>query len=275
MELLRKINKLVRRDKAVLNSADATEPGSLTFRCNICGTACTSMVSQLKREEPSCTGCGSTVRMRAMIHILSMELFRESLAIPDFPLRSEIKGIGMSDWDGYAVRLSEKLDYTNTYYHREPKLDITSIDRAIEGTLDFIISTDVLEHVEPPVSRAFENARKLLKPNGVFIFSVPYTKDNKTKEHFPDLHKYEVLKKGDSFVLRNITKDGIEQIFDDLVFHGGAGSTLEMRVFSEASLLEEFKKAGFGNVKICKEPCFEHGIFWNTDWSLPMLARLK
>ena len=34
----------------------------------------------------------------------------------------------------------------------------------------------------------------------------------------------------------NWTADGRIETFDDLVFHGGPGSTLEMRVFSEDAL---------------------------------------
>ncbi|MGH9903496.1 MAG: hypothetical protein ACRD68_16940, partial [Pyrinomonadaceae bacterium] len=79
--------------------------------------------------------------------MLSTELFGESLALTDFPERRDISGIGMSDWDGYAAPLALKLGYQNTYYHQEPKLDITSIEPALESTLDFIISSDVFEHV--------------------------------------------------------------------------------------------------------------------------------
>jgi SAM-dependent methyltransferase len=249
--------------------------GVLSFQCNICGKICESKITDLKREKPSCTRCGSTVRMRANIHVLSMELFGENLVIGDFPQRPDIVGIGISDWEGYAVPLAHKLGYKNTYYHKDPKLDITSIDPALEGRLDFIISSDVFEHVSPPVSIAFENAQKLLKPGGVLIFSVPYTKNGTTIEHFPDLYKYEIIKKGNGHILKNITRDGTEQIFNNLVFHGGAGATLEMRLFSEYSLGEEFAKAGFNCVKFYRDPDFDHGIYWLHDWSLPIAARAK
>jgi SAM-dependent methyltransferase len=256
-----------------------TEYGTLFFRCNICGSPCKAGISELKREKPSCPVCGSTVRQRAIIDVLSKELFGESIILTEFPTRHDIIGIGMSDWIGYAAILEKKLGYKNTYYHRKPNLNITSIDPLFEGTLDFIISTDVFEHVAPPVSVAFENARKLLKPNGVLIFSVPYTKDNQTNEHFPDLHKFKIIKSGDSYILRNITQHGDEQVFDNLIFHGDSdgafGATLEMRFFSESSLMEEFAKAGFKNVKFYKEANFEYGIYWECDVSLPIALRIK
>ena len=199
----------------------------------------------------------------------------QSLSIPEFPVKPNIKGIGMSDAAIYAVPLEEKLGYTNTYYHKEPMIDITSIPAHMEETLDFIICTDVFEHIEPPVSHAFENARKLLKPNGVLIFTVPYNKEKRTKEHFPDLYKYEILKEDGFYILKNTTRDGIEQIFNNLIFHGGPGATLEMRYFSESSLTENLRDAGFANVVIYKEPVFEHGIYWDCDTSLPIAARIK
>lgn len=247
--------------------------GTLAFRCNICGSSCCSPMSSLSRETASCNTCGSTVRMRGIVHSLSMALFGESLSIDDFPLRKDIVGIGMSDWEPYAERLTEKLSYKNTFYHKDPLLDICSITSADEErNLDFVISTDVFEHVAPPVSRAFENTYKILKPGGHFIFSVPYSLESKTKEHYPELFDWKVEKR-DEWVLINKTRSGEVHEHTGLVFHGGEGETLEMRVFCESALLEELSKAGFEEIKIMKEPCFEHGIYWPSLWSLPILAR--
>lgn len=250
-----------------------TKSDYLSYHCNICGQACETKVAALNRERASCHNCGSSVRMRSIIHLLSIELFGESLILSDFPVKPNIKGIGMSDWNGYAMCLTHKLNYKNTYYHKKPKLDITAIDPTLEGTLDFLISSDVFEHVAPPISVAFKNARRLLKPKGVLIFTVPYTKYKKTKEHFPHLHKYEIIKRGKDHILKNITKDCRKRIFKNLVFHEGIGATLEMRVFSESSLKEEFVKAGFRQVRIYKKSYLKYGIYWNHDWSLPITAR--
>ena len=180
--------------------------------------------------------------MRALIHVLSTELFGQSLAIPDFPLRPDLKGVGMSDWDGYARPLARTLGYQNTFYDIEPRLDIIRIMPSQEGSLDFVMSADVLEHVAPPVSVAFDNLKRLLKPGGVLVLSVPYSLNKETVEHFPELHDYRIVKKGANFILENTTRDGHKQVFKDLVLHGGAGVTVEMRVFAEASLIGELLK---------------------------------
>jgi hypothetical protein len=46
-----------------------------TWTCNICGSRATTPLSRLQRETPSCPGCESTVRFRAIVHILSNHLY--------------------------------------------------------------------------------------------------------------------------------------------------------------------------------------------------------
>ncbi len=244
----------------------------LVFTCNICGTHNTKPLASFGRESPNCDRCRSTVRMRSIIHVLSVELFGRCLALPDFPIDKSVKGIGMSDWSGYADPLAAKLDYQNTFYHCEPRLDICDPDPDLFGTLDFIISTDVFEHVPPPVERAFENARKLLKPNGLFVFSVPYKVDGKTEEHYPALYDYEIVTQGNAPVLVNHTRDGVEQRFTDLVFHGGDGATLEMRLFSQSGLLDHAASCGF-SATIYADAHSACGMMWKGPESLTMALR--
>jgi len=236
------------------------------FRCNICGKYSTSPLSEIKgRATPSCYHCGSTRRFRSIVAALSEELFGEILAIPDFPKSRSITGIGMSDSDIYAVPLSKKFSYINTYYHKEPGLDITSLNNQMINSSNFVISSDVFEHVPPPINKAFDNLFKVIKKDGVCIFSVPYIKNGTTKEHFPDLFEHNILEKTSGKVLVNKTKDGITQIFENLRFHGGGGATLEMRVFSESSLIDDITRAGFTDIKLHNENIPDYGIFVDDD----------
>jgi SAM-dependent methyltransferase len=213
------------------------------------------------------------VRWRSIVHVLSLALFGQSLPLPDFPQRPDILGVGLSDWEGYAVPLASRLAYTNTYLHRSPRLDITTVDGDLRGRFDFAVASDVFEHVPPPVSVAFRNLRSLLRPGGVAVFSAPYVKGD-AHEHFPDLHRYELRgDAGSGWELHNTTASGETQVFHDLVFHGGPGSTLEMRVFSESALAAEFEAAGFRDVQVHSEQAPEWGILWTEDRSLPMSAR--
>jgi SAM-dependent methyltransferase len=220
------------------NLSPAEADPTIEFRCNICGKTSQTPLSVVNnREAPSCTHCYSSLRMRSVVRALSLALFGESLAIPEFPKDKNILGLGMSDWEGYALPLAEKLGYTNTFYHENPRLDIMNLSGWPENNYDFVISSDVFEHIPPPVSIAFENVCQLLKPGGVFIFTVPFTKTGITQEYFPELHDYRIVTTEDGKrILVNCTRDGREQAFDNLVFHGGDGFTLEMRLFSEPCL---------------------------------------
>lgn len=244
------------------------------FVCNICGQANSVEPRALGRETPSCAGCGSSVRFRAIVDVLTQELFGRSIALPDCEAHPELVGIGLSDWEGYAQPLAERLAYTNTFLHREPVLDIADPPSRLRASCDFIIASDVLEHVAPPVARAFTGLRALLKPGGLALVTVPYVPHGDTVEHFPDLAKWQVRPAtGGGYVLENTTVDGRVQTFDKLVFHGGEGSTLEMRVFSETGLTSALQSAGFRDVAVHGADRPEHGIVWTDRWSLPFTAR--
>lgn len=262
----------------VKNSLFRTSRAELiSFRCNICGSPCFCPISELRRETPSCAECGSTPRYRAVIRLLSTELFGKSLVIADFPVRKDIRGLGLSDWEGYASRLEKKFSFTTTYLHREPRLDIRQIEGGEVGRYDFVISSEVFEHVQPPVSRAFQETRRLLKDTGFLVCTVPYITEPGagTREHFPDLHDFRIEERDGHRVLVNKTAAGEVQVFENLIFHGGDGLSLEMRVFSEAGLLDELQRAGFREVEVYREPDLQHGVYWPETWSLPIVARVS
>lgn len=244
----------------------------IPFVCNLCGTANAGTLAVLSREALTCAHCGSNVRFRAMAYLVTREVLGRPLQLPDVPVRKDIAGVGLSDADAYARPLAERFDYVNTYYHMEPRLDIADIDEARVGRYDFVIASDVFEHVVPPVARAFANARRLLKAGGKFIFTVPFSLESETREHYPELHDWSMAEIDGRWTLTNRTRDGREQTFTDLVFHGGPGSTLEMRLFSRAALEREFRDAGFAGVRIAAEPYLPFGIHWPDPWSVPMVA---
>ncbi|MDQ6917382.1 MAG: methyltransferase domain-containing protein [Pseudomonadota bacterium] len=242
------------------------------FRCNICGTSNSTALVALQRETPSCTKCGSTVRDRAMVHLLTSELLGSSVVLADLRPRLDLVGIGLSDSIAYALPMADKFAYINTHFDSEPRLDIASVPPEDAARYDFIIASDVFEHVAPPVARAFSNARRLLKQGGVLIFSVPFMMVGDTVEHFPDLHDYRLIDSAEGWRLENRTADGRDQSFTGLMFHGGVGSTLEMRQFTLAGLEREFAAAGFSRMRVAGEAFLVHGIFWPEPWSVPIVA---
>jgi SAM-dependent methyltransferase len=213
------------------------------------------------------------MRLRGVIAALSQAVHGTSLTLDEFPVRTDLVGLGMSDWEGYAERLGQVFAYTNTHYDEGTRLDITApVPAELAGTCDFVITSDVLEHVAPPVDRALANLCRLLAPGGLLVLTVPMWPDGRTVEHFPDLDEYRIVPLGPSPVLVNRTREGELQCFDDLVFHGGPGATLEMRVFSLPDLLEGLVRAGFVDIRPFDRADPGHGVVWRSpEW--PVVAR--
>lgn len=246
----------------------------MNFQCNVCGVEVKGCpIENIDREIASCPECHSTVRIRSIIHCLSMALFKRSILLPEFPVDAEIVGIGLSDSLGYAIRLAKKFSHTNTYYHQEPFFDICAPVGDRRASCDFLISSDVFEHVAPPAQTAFQHAFEVLKPGGVLILTVPFTNEAETIEHFPDLYDYRVIQFINEYVLVNRAVDGQYTLYRNLVFHGGPGSTLEMRVFCRRALLRHLADAGFIEVQILDKDVPEWGILHKHPWSLPILAK--
>jgi SAM-dependent methyltransferase len=246
------------------------------FLCNVCGRRNHGVPREQaeNREFQSCVHCRSSLRMRSLMLALATELFGSPRVLPAFPADKSIRGIGMSDWEGYASRLAERLDYVNTFYHQEPHLDIANVPEEQFGRYDFLISSDVFEHIPPrELDRAFANSRRLLRAGGTFIFTVPFVKEGETREHFPRLNDFRIVEEGGRRVLRNRTVEGDEEVFDQLVFHGGEGMTLEMRMFSEGDLLRRLADAGFSKAAVRIDHAPHFGISWPIDHSLPIVAR--
>ena len=209
--------------------------------------------------------------VRWIVHAVSEALVDRSLPLKRFPVRKDISGLGLSDWEGYAGPLARCFSYTNTFFHTEPRLDIGNLPEDRKGRYDFVIATEVLEHVVPPVDAALVNLCQLLKPNGIAFITVPWIGDV-TQEHYPGLFDYQIVQKNGRWQVHNRTRDGRLEVFEDPVFHGGPGTTLEMRLFSGTDLVRRLEKAGFAKVEICRPTVRDYGIIFQETWSLPMIA---
>jgi SAM-dependent methyltransferase len=238
-------------------------PGVIEFRCNLCGRPNRLEAQYFHRELAACRGCGANARFRGIVHVLG-SLFGESSEVPlkNWPRRRHILGLGMSDWRGYARLLAKKFSYENTFYDRRPQLDIVNPAEKHLDRYDFLISTDVFEHILPPVQKAFDNLLRLLKPGGYLIFSVPYTRIAETVEHYPDLYEYGIFEFRGKKILVNRDREGRLRVYEDLVFHGGEGTTLEMRRYCEADVLNRLAAAGFEQIQVYDRPRLDIGYYW-------------
>jgi SAM-dependent methyltransferase len=247
------------------------------FVCNICGAGNAWSGEAFEREKRSCASCGSNQRERGLLGALAVELFGTRLALPHFPRVKSWRGLGTSDSPSYANRLAQVFDYRNTFFDRAPRLDLARLDPSDAAQApeqyDFIVSSEVFEHVAPPLEAAFHNAWALLKPGGVLVMTVPYHLDPAV-EHFPDPGEFGLADVGGRIVLVSRAKTGEVQVHEDLSFHlSGSGPSLEMRICSEESLRAALSDAGFSSVRIHAESYRPFGIVPAESWALPISAR--
>jgi hypothetical protein len=246
----------------------------LDYTCNICASRNRRARSELTREGASCSACGSSVRIRSLMRVLSLELFGTVVPLAHLPRIKSLRGLGMSDTHSYAEHLSRNFDYRNTFWGHPPHLDITSPGPEHRGQYDFIVSSEILEHVSPPVEQAFRNLRDMLTDTGVLVMTVPYSIEDKMTEHYPDLYEYGFVRLGETTALVNSTRTGEVQVFRDPVFHQeGAQNALEMREFTEKDLKRIINAAGFIEVRIHAEDDPDFGVIHQETWSLPITAR--
>lgn len=259
------------------------------YTCNLTGNIFKMEDNEKNREGANVFGLNS--RLRAIIYVLTNTVIKSNQILNNITPNKSIRGIGMSDAPNLALELSKKFRYVNTFYHTEPFLDIYKDEQVSKyNNLDFIISSDVFEHISPypDVQIAFDNLFKMLKTGGHIIFSVPFIYDN-YYEHFPSLYDYSIEfdKQKNKYYIKNKTIDGKDEILDkcktpsgeisDLCFHGGPGSTLEMRIFSQDLLIKHLKDAGFQEITFYDPNKIidmkKYGIFWENTCSLVLSAK--
>lgn len=179
----------------------------------------------------------------------------------------------MSDAGVYATALQRKFGYINTFFHQHPLLDIRAPAAGYLRRFDFVVSSDVLEHVDGPCQRALRNLHALLKPGGLLVLTVPYGFQDATIEHYPELHDYRIEGEGNERILVNVTEDGREQRFTNLSFHGGDGSTLELRYYAFDDLVRGLLEAGFMDIRLHDQDHPQWGIIHKDRCHLPITAK--
>lgn len=245
----------------------------IRFTCNICGSTSENETNRFHRELPDCHYCGSTPRFRGLALALCESLFGRPVLLIDAINAKNLHGLGMSDWPVLVALLDEKFSHTNTFFHTEPRYDVMKDEPSIYRNLDYVICSEVFEHVLAPLERGFKNLRRMLRPGGSLIFSTPYTSAPETLEHFPGMRKFTLQEVEGVWELR--AKIGWRtRVYRGLIFHGGPGTVLEMRVWSKEHLFSLLNNAGFTDVRAAPfNPSV--GYCWPLNIERPEIGHLS
>ena len=130
---------------------------------------------------------------------------RELVGPPAAPLRSlapcrQLRVLGISDHDTCAAALRDAFDYTNTYFHAAPFLDICD-PASVAGYRDYdaVLCSDVIEHTVAPPEVALPNLLSMLRPGGVLLLSAPTFHVPATIEWYSGLAEHAVVRVEDRF----------------------------------------------------------------------------
>ncbi|WP_416423033.1 methyltransferase domain-containing protein [Pseudomonas sp. App30] len=216
------------------------------FSCCICGLE-QNWGESVHREMNICSGCGSNSRFRGlMLGVMRHVIHDATVPLLQQPPRDDIKAIGVSDSQSYAQLLEAKLSYTNTYYHTEPFLDLCNEQSICTySELDLIVCSDVIEHTSERPHVTLRHMFRMLKPGGTLILSVPTYTFAKTLEWYPDAQSLEVRNLDGNYSVHWTDAMGQSHVNTSPCFHGGPGSTLEMRLISHTELLQLAAYEGF------------------------------
>jgi len=199
---------------------------------------------EVQREAMLCRGCGSTWRARATALAV-----QQGLGYKIQPFRSIDSdwsriGIGVSDDVKLSSVLQAKFSYSNCFFDTFPFLDIRNVPMRARRSFEFVTCSDVLEHIDKGITKAFIGLRSLLHLNGFLVASVPVGKLEGHSEFYRDLSQFEIR---DDKVHWSNSK-GRNFVDSKPEFHGGRGQNLAFRQFSLNSFIDSLLSAGFTEI---------------------------
>jgi len=155
--------------------------------CAICGVRADFARGDHRstRESFPCPNCRATLRYRDQAALIVDEFGRgQHLSIQQMARSGILDSVDIFEaaLHGPFVRTMSHLPrYKRSYYWDDGKPgdvrdgvpfgDLTSLEFD-DNSFDLVLSSDVMEHVVEPYA-AFEEIARVLKPGGVYIFSIP------------------------------------------------------------------------------------------------------
>jgi hypothetical protein len=189
---------------SIENFANYRASAAIQIHCNVCGADSGLFYDfpnvrlrhehgiGLLRETLACRSCGASMRDRQMAHGL-LQVFEAHTGIPLGTWRdlhamraahpSELKVLDTDSFSSINHILRGMPGYRYSQYKPEQpngmllpdgSMNIDLMSMPIEtGSLDILMTSDVMEHVEDD-ERAHSEIHRCLRVGGVYLFTVPY-----------------------------------------------------------------------------------------------------
>lgn len=212
-------------------------------RCSICDEVV--KFAPATTEDAGCNSCNVTLRAQ-IVHTAVLQGLGYPLNVRRNSISPDMSrvGLGISDDWRLALSFASLFNYTNSYLHQFPNVDLCSPPPNCFEYFEFISCSDVLEHIPPPIDQAIEGLYSMLKPGGFAVVSVPLIRGSEYREFYPGLVEWEI--RNVAVVWTDSEGRSYEDCFPE--FHGGQGLTLAFRQWTEQVLIEKLMARGFSNV---------------------------
>ncbi len=215
-----------------------------TARCNVCGWRDRFLREDRAREGFVCRNCGVTSRNRAVALVLGRVL-DEDQTVFRWKYRTTTPMLESSARGALAMYFRKKFDYYGTEFdpreiaagtHPRDFADFQKLHYA-DGTFDFVVASDVFEHIRRDAD-AMREVQRVLKPGGYLILTVPYD-----HERAHTIQRVDTSGPTDVHVLPP-------------QYHGGGGHTLAYREYGR-DVVDLMRAAGFEVERVdVDEPAF-------------------
>lgn len=154
--------------------------------CNICGWVGACFTDDLWHPQTVCPQCGSQVRHRMLVAILDSKSTISGASQADLLAGKEILHFAPERQLRERIKATAKRHVTADFDRGDCdlKLDMSAMPSVADASYDVVIACDVLEHV-PDDRAAMRELRRILRPNGTAILTVPQKDPPATTDEDP------------------------------------------------------------------------------------------
>ena len=127
------------------------------------------------RESLLCSACGSSARVRGVADALVALYGTGGTSVADLVQEAGFRSLRIAELNAIGRMHAVLGRLPDLTYAEYPEEDVMALSYA-DASFDLVLTSDTLEHVEDPM-RGMREIRRVLRPGGCHVFTVPIKPD--------------------------------------------------------------------------------------------------